>query len=143
MFQGARFHYPVASLDGSLYRSFARLATLAATIEAQLALPTFLFCIPLACWLSWPSIMIELEVYAAGVRDLNKILGLDHQLEAVPGLRHKVDSNHDIIYLELDEPTITFREIRSIFFRLGLEPHFVGAIPPELRPRSKTQLLGA
>ena len=27
--------------------------------------------------------MIELEVYAAGVRDLNKILELDHQLEAV------------------------------------------------------------
>ena len=59
--------------------------------------------------------MIELEVYAAGVRDLNKILELDHQLEAVPGLRYKVDSNHDIVYLELDEPNITFREIRAIF----------------------------
>ncbi len=88
-------------------------------------------------------VMIELEVYAAGVRDLNKILELDHQLEAVPGLRYKVDSNHDIVYLELDEPTITFREIRGIFLKLGLEPRFVGAIPPELRPRSKTQLLSA
>ena len=88
-------------------------------------------------------IMIELEVYAAGVRDLNKILELDHQLEAVPGLRYKVDSNHDIVYLELDEPTITFREIRGIFLKLGLEPRFVGAVPPELRPRSKTQLLSA
>ncbi len=88
-------------------------------------------------------IMIELEVYAAGVRDLNKILELDHQLEAVPGLRYKVDSNHDIVYLELDEPTITVREIRSIFSKLGLEPRFVGEIPPELRPRSKTQLLSA
>ena len=87
--------------------------------------------------------MIELEVYAAGVRDLNKILELDHQLEAVPGLRYKVDSNHDIVYLELDEPTITVREIRGIFLKLGLEPRFVGAIPPELRPRSKTQLLSA
>ena len=87
--------------------------------------------------------MIELEVYAAGVRDLNKILELDHQLEAVPGLRYKVDSNHDIVYLELNEATITSREIRSIFIRLGLEPRFVGAIPPELRPRSKTQLLSA
>jgi len=90
-----------------------------------------------------PVVMIELEVYAAGVRDLNKILELDHQLEAVPGLRYKVDSNHDIVYLELDEPTITFREIRGIFLKLGLEPRFVGAIPPELRPRSKTQLLSA
>ena len=88
-------------------------------------------------------IMIELEVYAAGVRDLNKILELDHQLEAVPGLRYKVDSNHDIVYLELDEPTITLREIRGTFSKLGLEPRFVGAIPPELRPRSKTQLLSA
>jgi hypothetical protein len=87
--------------------------------------------------------MIELEVYAAGVRDLNKILELDHQLEAVPALRYKVDSNHDIVYLELDEPTITLREIRSIFLKHGLEPRFVGEIPPELRPRSKTQLLGA
>lgn len=85
--------------------------------------------------------MIELEVYAAGVRDLNKILELDHELEAVPSLRYKVDSNHDIVYLELDEPTITSREIRNIFVRLGLEPRFVGAVPSELRPRSKTTLL--
>ncbi len=87
--------------------------------------------------------MIELEVYAAGVRDLNKILELDHQLEAVAGLRYKVDSNHDIVYLELDEPSITLREIRSIFSKLGLEPRFVGEIPPALRPRSKTQLISA
>jgi len=51
--------------------------------------------------------MIELEVYAAGLRDLDKVLELDHQLEAIPGLRYKVDSNHDLVYLELDEPTIT------------------------------------
>jgi hypothetical protein len=104
----------------------------------------FQFCIAAAGWLnSAAPNMIELEVYAAGVRDLNKILELDHELEAVPGLRYKVDSNHDIVYLELDEPTITSREIRSIFTRLGLEPRFVGAIPPELRPRSKTELLSA
>jgi hypothetical protein len=85
--------------------------------------------------------MIELEVYAAGVRDLDKILELDHQLEAVPGLRYKVDSNHDIVYMELDEPTVTFREIGMIFRKLGLEPRFVGAIPPEVRPMTKTQIL--
>ena len=88
--------------------------------------------------------MIELEVYAAGVRDLNKILELDHEIEAIAGLRYKVDSNHDLVYLEVDEdPTITFREIRAIFRKLGLNPRFVGAIPLELRPRSKTQLLNA
>jgi hypothetical protein len=85
--------------------------------------------------------MIELEVYAAGLRDLNKILELDHQLEAIPGLRYKVDSNHDIVYLDLDEPTITFREIRAIFKKLGLDPRFIGAVPPELRPKTKTQPL--
>jgi len=85
--------------------------------------------------------MIELEVYAAGLRDLNKILELDHELEAIPGLRYKVDSNHDIVYLELEKPTITFREIRAIFKKLGLDPRFIGAIPPELRPKTKTQLL--
>jgi hypothetical protein len=86
-------------------------------------------------------IMIELEVYAAGVRDLSKILELDHELEAVPGLHYKVDSNHDLVYMELEEPVITFREIRAIFRRLGFEPRFIGAIPPELRPKVKTQVL--
>lgn len=85
--------------------------------------------------------MIELEVYAAGVRDLNKILELEHELEAIAGLRYKVDRNHDLVYLELDEPTITLREIRAIFRRLGFDPRFVGAIPPELRSKTKTQPL--
>ena len=43
--------------------------------------------------------------------------------------------------IELEEPTITFREIRAIFRKLGLDPRFVGAIPSELRPKTKTQLL--
>jgi hypothetical protein len=87
--------------------------------------------------------MIELEVYAAGLRDLNKILELDHQLEAVPGLRYKVDSNHDLVYMELEEPVITLREIRAMFRKLDLEPRFIGAVSPELRPKTKTQLLSA
>ena len=87
--------------------------------------------------------MLELEVYAAGVRDLNKILELDIELEAIPGLRYKVDRNHDIVYLEMEKPIVTFSEIRSIFLKLELEPKFVGAIPPELQPKTKTQLLRA
>jgi hypothetical protein len=87
--------------------------------------------------------VLELEVYAAGVRDLNKILELDIELEAVPGLHYKVDRNHDIVYMEFEAPAVTFREIRSIFRKLGLDPKFVGAIPAELRPRTKTQLLEA
>ena len=87
--------------------------------------------------------MIELEVYAAGVRDSNKILELDHQLTGVPGLRYKIDSNHDLVYLEMEEPVITLREIRAVFRKLELDPRFVGAVSPELRPKSKTQLLTA
>jgi hypothetical protein len=74
--------------------------------------------------------------------DLNKILELDHQLEVIAGLRYKVDSNKDLVYLELDKPTLNGREIRAIFLRPGLDPRFIGAILPELRPKSKTELLG-
>ena len=86
--------------------------------------------------------MIELEVYAAGVRDLDKIMQLDHSLETVSGLRYKVDSNHDIVYLEFDEPpSMTAGEIREVFSRLGLRARFVGAVSAEMRPKSKTQRL--
>ena len=85
--------------------------------------------------------MIEVEVYASGVRKLEKILELDHELEAAPGLRYKVDSNHDIVYLEFDEPIYTIHEIRGVFRKLGLEPKIVGMIPAELNPKSKTQPL--
>src|SRR5438876_9791703 len=47
--------------------------------------------------------MLELELYAAGLGDLDKILELDHQLAAIPGLRYKVDRNHNLVYLELDQ----------------------------------------
>jgi hypothetical protein len=85
--------------------------------------------------------MIELEVYAAGLRNLNKIMELDHQLAAIAGLRYKVDSNHDLVYFELDEPTVSISQIRALFVKLGLDPRFIGAIPPELRPKSKTEPL--
>ena len=85
--------------------------------------------------------MLELQVYAAGVRDLNKILELDHELEPLAAVRYKVDRNHDVVYLELDEPTVTFREIRAVFRKLNLDPKFIGNIPAELRPKTDTQVL--
>ena len=90
--------------------------------------------------------MIELEVYAAGLRNIDKILELDHQLETIPGLRYKVDRNHDLVYLELEEleePGITLRELRAMFRKIGLEPRFIGAVPDELRAKSKTQPIPA
>ncbi len=84
--------------------------------------------------------MIELEVYAAGIRSLEKILELDHELETISGLHYKVDSNHDIIYLEFEHATVSVQELKGIFAKLGLDAKFVGAIPPELNPKkTRTQ----
>ena len=84
--------------------------------------------------------MIELEIYAAGVRNLEKILELDHELEAIPGLHYKVDSNHDIIYLEFEHASVSVQELKGIFAKLGLDAKFVGTIPPELNPKkTRTQ----
>jgi hypothetical protein len=85
--------------------------------------------------------MIELEIYAAGVRNLEKILALDLEFERVAGLRYKVDSNHDIVYLEMEEATLSIQEVRAVFRKLDLEPRIVGAIPTELSSKSKTQPL--
>lgn len=84
--------------------------------------------------------MIELEIYAPGIRNLEKILELDHELEAIPGLHYKVDSNHDIVYMEFKTPSFTLVELKSIFSKLGLDAKVVGTIPAELHPKkSKTQ----
>jgi hypothetical protein len=85
--------------------------------------------------------MFEVEIYARGLREMGNILELDRQLVETAGLRYKVDTNHDIVYLEFDEPTLSIREIRTIFLKLGLEPLIIGAIPPELQSRTKTERL--
>lgn len=85
--------------------------------------------------------MFEVEIYARGLREMENVLALDRHLVEINGLRYKVDTNHDIVYLEFDEPTLSIREIRSIFLELGLEPLIVGAIPPELESRTKTERL--
>lgn len=78
--------------------------------------------------------MIELEVYAPGVRELSKVLELDHSLSEIGGLRCKVDRNHDLVYLEFDEPVTTnVTQLQVIFRRVGLVPRFVGEIAAELR----------
>lgn len=84
--------------------------------------------------------MIELEIYAAGVRDTKVILELDHVLESIPELRYKVDRNHDIVYFEVDQPKFNVQDILAAFVRLGLKPRVVGEVPQELN-KKKTQLL--
>ena len=85
--------------------------------------------------------MFEVEIYARGIREMGNVLELDRQLVEIAGLRYKADTNHDIVYLEFDEPTLSIREIRAISLKLGLEPLIVGAIPPELQSRTKTERL--
>jgi hypothetical protein len=85
--------------------------------------------------------MFEVEIYARGLREMENVLELDRQLMEVAGSRYKVDTNHDIVYIEFDEPTLSIREIRAIFLKLGLEPLIIGAIPPELQSRTKTERL--
>jgi len=85
--------------------------------------------------------MFEVEIYARGLREMGNILELDRQLVEIAGLRYKVDTNHDVVYLEFEEPSLSIREIRAIFLKLGLEPLFIGAIPPELQSRTKTERL--
>jgi hypothetical protein len=86
-------------------------------------------------------VMFEVEIYARGLREMENVLELDRQLVEIAGLRYKMDTNHDIIYLEFDEPTLSIREIRAIFVKLGLEPLIIGAIPHELQSRTKTERL--
>jgi len=85
--------------------------------------------------------MFEVEIYVRGLREMGNILELDRQLVEIAGLRYKVDTNHDIVHLEFDEPTLSIREIRAIFLKLGLEPLIIGAIPSELHSRTKTERL--
>ena len=85
--------------------------------------------------------MIELEIYAAGVRAPEKLMGLDLELGAIPGLHYKVDTLHDIIFLESDDPALSLEDIRSIFNKLDLEARFVGQSHSGARTKSATQLI--
>lgn len=83
--------------------------------------------------------MIELEVYAAGIRQPDKMMGLALELDVVPGLRYKVDTNHDIIYMEFSELSPSQHVVESLFRKAGLAPKFVGQLPPEVSSKKKTE----
>lgn len=89
--------------------------------------------------------MIDLEVYAAGVRHADKMMALALELDAVSGLRYKVDTNHDIVYMEFSDqaqpPTQT--ALQSVFSKVGLDAKFVGQMPPEVSSKKKTQRIDA
>jgi len=79
------------------------------------------------CW--------KLEVYAAGLGDLEKILELDHQLAAFRvSATRSIEPQLGLSRAPINPP--------SPFRKLALDRHFIGAIPTELRPKTKTQPLG-
>ncbi len=85
--------------------------------------------------------MIELEVYAAGVRNADKMMGLALELDTLSGLRYKVDTNHDIVYMEFDDKSASVSSLKSLFSKAGLDAKFVGALPEGISAKKKTQRL--
>lgn len=83
--------------------------------------------------------MIELEVYACGLRNGDNVLQLQSQMDMMPRIRYKVDVRHDLVYFEIDNPAeVTQRSITKMFEAIGLEARFVGQIPPEIELGSDT-----
>jgi hypothetical protein len=86
--------------------------------------------------------MIEVEVYAAGVRNPERMMALAIELDTLPGIRYKVDTNHDIVYMEFGEISPSLQTLKSLFSKAGLQARFVGALPPEMgTDKKRTQKL--
>lgn len=86
--------------------------------------------------------MIELEVYACGLRHDDYLLQLRSQMDVIPRVRYKIDAHHDLVYFEIDDPKdVTQRQIARLFEDIGLQPRFVGQVPAELVVGSDTSRL--
>jgi hypothetical protein len=86
--------------------------------------------------------MIELEIYAAGLREGDVVIRLGHGLETYAGVSYKVDTHHDLVYFEIEEPpTVTYADLLRLFDDVGLVPRLVGNLPGELPRGTHTQRL--
>ena len=85
--------------------------------------------------------MIELEIYACGLPEMGKILEMGRQLVEIAGLRYKLDTNHDIVYLEFDEPTLSVCEIRAFFSSSAFNRFLSGRFRRSFSRETKTKLL--
>ncbi len=86
--------------------------------------------------------MIELEVYARGLRKESTILELRNQMDMLPRVRYKIDANHDLVYFEFDDPEeVSLRQLNDLFTHIGLIPRFVGQLPDALRRGDGTMQL--
>jgi hypothetical protein len=86
--------------------------------------------------------MIELEVYARGLRKEQHILELTNQMAMLPKVRYKIDQHHDLVYFEIDDPRdVSLRQLNDLFTHIGLIPRFVGHLPENLRRGDETTRL--
>jgi hypothetical protein len=83
--------------------------------------------------------MIELEVYAKGLRHGDSVLQLRNQMDVLPRVRYKIDSHHDLVYFEIDDPQeVSLAQLDEVFTGIGLVPRFVGQIPEAMRLTDQT-----
>lgn len=80
---------------------------------------------------------VEVEVYAPGLREHDRVLHLSHQMDLMPNLRYKIDTHHEMVYFEADQLDGLSQEgIASVFESIGLSPRFVGDVSQVLPLRS-------
>jgi hypothetical protein len=85
--------------------------------------------------------MIEVEIYAPGLRAESAMMRLRNQMDHFPRVRYKIDAHHDLVYFEIDRPSdISQEEIHQIFEAVDLTPRFVGQIPAELRNGTTSEI---
>lgn len=85
--------------------------------------------------------MTELQFYVPGLRTEEKMMQFNHQTDMLPA-RCKVDAPHDMVYFEIDDPSlITLGQVTDIFENIGLLPRLVGTIPPDIKRGDETEQL--
>lgn len=78
--------------------------------------------------------MIEIEVYAPGLRSESTQLELRGQMDLLPKARYKMDLHHDLVYFELEEDAaITLHDLMEVFTNIGLKPRIVGQVPESMQ----------
>ncbi len=86
--------------------------------------------------------MIEVEVYARGLRKEENLLQLRQQMDLLPKVRYKIDLEHDVVYFEIDDPLhASQQQLDDVFVAIGLVPRFVGEIPEALKRGNQTSRL--
>ena len=79
--------------------------------------------------------MLEIEIYAPGLRQENIQMEFRSQMDMLPLVRYKVDENHELVYFEIDDPmNVTLDQLTETFTSVGLSPRIVGQLPEGLRP---------